>query len=70
MECVFPAVVFIITSMVTQAAIGQRMIHAERIKEIIWKVWLIHMEIFLFVKRSVKCFITDLFFSLILFPNF
>ena len=62
MECIFPAVVFIITSMVTQAEVDQRMIHAERIKEIIWKVWLLHMEIFLFVKRSVKCFITGIFF--------
>ena len=61
MECLFPAVVFIITSMVTQAAIGQRMTHAERIKEIIWKVWLIHMEIYLFVKWSVKSFITGIF---------
>ena len=54
MECIFPAVVFIITSMVTQATIGQRMTHAERIKKIIWKVCWTHTETFLFGELNSK----------------
>ena len=54
MECIFPAVVFIITSMVTQAEVGQRMTHAEIIKKNIWKVCRTHTETFLFGKLNSK----------------
>ena len=54
MECIFPAVVYIITLMVTQAYIGQRMTHAEIIKKKIWKVCRTHTETFLFGKLNSK----------------
>ena len=55
MECIFPAVVFIITSMVTQAGACQRMIHAENLVTQMSFLWVAFWH-----------FVTDHIFTIVL----